>query len=330
MLIQRAQGWRIPASEATDETVFMNRRAFLAKVGATAVTTIAGPVFASACRGAVPATNGAAIGPLTNIQTGSPNLDLYPPHRNTAYTLDRPLTDEVVAATYNNFYEFTTAKEKVWRLAAKLQTRPWTLEVSGLVAKPKVFDVDALVRSLGIQERLYRHRCVEAWAMAVPWSGFPLAELIKNVAPTSRAKFVRFESFLDPGTAPGQKDHAFHWPYYEGLSMAEATNELTFLASGIYGHELPKQHGAPLRLVVPWKYGFKSIKSITKIEFVDKQPHTLWSDAVPEEYDFVANVRPDIPHRRWSQASERMIGSGKRRPTLRYNGYAEQVAHLYA
>jgi sulfoxide reductase catalytic subunit YedY len=198
-----------------------------------------------------------------------------------------------------------------------------------LVEKPHVFDIDDLVRALPLEERLYRFRCVEAWAMAVPWTGLPLRALIEKLQPLSSARFVRFVSFMNPDIAPNQSRAYGPWPYTEGLTMGEAMNELALLATGIYGRPLPKQHGAPLRLVVPWKYGFKSIKSIVKIEFTAEQPRTFWNNNRPKEYDFVANVRPDIPHPRWSQATERLIDTGQRRPTLPYNGYGEWVADLY-
>jgi sulfoxide reductase catalytic subunit YedY len=254
---------------------------------------------------------------------------LYPARRNPGFTLDRTLTDERVAAAYNNFYEFTTDKEEVRNLVGAFRIRPWQVEVGGLVEKPRIYDVDDLVRRLPLEERLYRFRCVEAWAMAVPWTGFTLKALINEVRPLSAARYVRMVTFYKPDQARGQKfQHWYPWPYYEGLTMAEATNVLTFLVTGIYGHELPKQHGAPIRLITPWKYGFKSIKSIVQIEFVEKQPPTFWS-AASSEYDFWANVNPKVPHPRWSQATERLIDTGERVPTQLYNGYAEQVAHLY-
>ncbi len=266
---------------------------------------------------------------LATIEAGSPNEDLYPAQRNARYTLDRPLTDEIVAATSNNFYEFSTTKGAVWRLVERFRTRPWTLEVAGLVHKPATFDIDRIVRRIGVEERLYRLRCVEAWSIAVPWTGFALNKLLALVEPQSNARYLRFVSFHDPDVAPGQRDTYFPWPYYEGLRIDEAMNELTILATGVYGHELPKQHGAPIRLVVPWKYGFKSIKSVVRIELVSERPRTFWSDVVASEYDFVANVDPNVPHARWSQATETVLGTGEVRPTLPYNGYAAYVAGLY-
>jgi sulfoxide reductase catalytic subunit YedY len=265
----------------------------------------------------------------------SPEIDslasgLYPAERNTAFTLDRAVTDETVAGQHNNFYEFTEVKSRVWRLARDFQPRPWEVEVTGLVERPGVFDVDELERTMPLEERLCRFRCVEAWAMAVPWTGFPLRHLIERVEPTSRATHIRFVTVHRPQEMPGIDSAPWYpWPYYEGLTMTEAMNELTLLATGIYGHRLPPQHGAPIRLVVPWKYGYKSIKSIVRIEFVAGQPPTFWNDLIPQEYGFTSNVDPTVPHPRWSQETERLIGTGDRVATLPFNGYGEWVAHLY-
>jgi sulfoxide reductase catalytic subunit YedY len=303
---------------ATPETVFRERRYFLKFAGWGLMG-----LFPAACG---PAQDAANIG----AQEHPAGADLYPAKRNLRYPLDRQVTAESYAASYNNFYEFSTFKAGVYRKAARLRTSPWQVEVGGLVEKKRVFDVDQLMRALPLEERLYRLRCVEAWAMAVPWTGFQMRELIKHVAPLSSAKYVRFVAFMSPEQAPNQRTSYGRWPYTEGLTMAEAMNELTLIATGIYGHPLPKQHGAPLRLVAPWKYGFKSIKSIVKIEFTAEQPRTFWNSNRPAEYDFVANVDPAVPHPRWSQASERLIDTGERRATLPYNGYGEWVAHLYA
>jgi sulfoxide reductase catalytic subunit YedY len=312
--------WKIAEREATPETVFRERRSLLKAAGFAALGLTG--LAPAACG---PARDAAILG----AQKHPPGADLYPAQRNSRYPLDRLLTDEAYAASYNNFYEFSTFKARVYKKSARLRTSPWHVEVGGLAEKPRVFDINELVRALPLEERLYRFRCVEAWAMAVPWTGFPLRELIKTVQPLSSAKYVRFVTFMKPEQAPNQSPSYGRWPYTEGLTMAEAMNELTLIATGIYGHPLPKQHGAPLRLVVPWKYGFKSIKSIVKIEFTTAQPHTFWNSNRPAEYDFVANVDPAVPHPRWSQATERLIDSGERRPTLPYNGYAEWVAHLY-
>ncbi len=242
---------------------------------------------------------------------------------------DRPLTREAAAARYGNFYEFSSGK-RVWRPARALRPAPWTLEVGGLVARPRTFDLDDLLRRFPLEERVYRHRCVEAWAMVVPWTGFPLAELVRRVEPLPAARYLRFVSFDRPQEASRLEDRSLPWPYTEGLTLAEATNELTLLAVGMYGHPLLRQHGAPVRLVVPWKYGFKSAKSIVRIEFTDHRPATFWNTLSPDEYDFEANVDPAVPHPRWSQSSERLLGTGERRPTVRYNGYGEWVARLYS
>jgi len=235
------------------------------------------------------------------------------------------VTPEKTNQTYNNFYEFSTDKRVD---ASALRIRPWTVKIGGLVEKETTFDVDDLIRTIGVEERLYRHRCVEAWSMAIPWSGFPLRKLVELAKPLSSAKYVRFESFLDKKMAPGQRSF-MPWPYVEGVTMAEATNDLAFVATGAYGKPISKVQGAPIRLALPWKYGFKSAKSITKITFVDKMPETFWANLGPEEYGFWANVNPAVPHPRWSQASETDLTTGERRPTLLFNGYGEQVAGLY-
>jgi sulfoxide reductase catalytic subunit YedY len=243
--------------------------------------------------------------------------------------LDRPLTDEKFNGSYNNFYEFGTSKN-VTKAAQALKLRPWTVKIDGMVEKPQEIGIDDLLKKMPLEERLYRHRCVEAWSMTIPWSGFALAELVKLAQPLSSAKYLRMETFLDPSSAPGQKQTWYPWPYVEGLTMAEATNELAFIAIGTYGHPMPKQHGAPLRLATPWKYGFKSVKSIVRFNFTDQQPKTFWEGLQAAEYGFWANVNPEVPHPRWSQATEELIGlGGERRPTLLFNGYGEQVAHLY-
>ncbi len=259
---------------------------------------------------------------------GGHGLDLYPAARVPAFAdAGRPLTERAEAARYCNFYEFTSTKH-AWKYVGPFKPTPWTVEVTGLVDNPRVYDMDDLVRAFPLEERVYRLRCVEAWAMVVPWTGFPMAALLKKAGVKAGARYVRFESFLDPSMASNQR-RSFPWPYTEGLNLAEAMNELTFIATGVYGHPLLKQHGAPVRLVVPWKYGFKSCKSITRIEVTAARPATFWNTITPEEYDFEANVNPLVPHPRWSQASERMLGTGERRQTLMYNGYGEWVAKLY-
>jgi sulfoxide reductase catalytic subunit YedY len=330
MFHHRRPSWFLPEHQATPESHYWNRRRFLAGAGA-----IAGGLWLPGCT-KVDAQDGMQDGPVSRPAAAEENTaakevagkKLEAP-RNEKFHLDRPLTDEQVAARYNNFYEFTTAKERVWQLTNKFVTSPWSVEVAGLCKQKGQFELDDLLEHFPLEERLYRFRCVEAWAMAVPWIGFPMSAFVKWAEPTADAKFVRMVTFHRPDQAPGQRSRGYKWPYYEGLSLPEATNELTLLAVGLYGKHLPKQHGAPIRLVVPWKYGFKSIKSIVRFEFTATQPKTFWNDAVPGEYEFEANVEPNVPHPRWSQATERMIGTEEVRPTLPYNGYAEQVAKLY-
>ncbi len=317
--IKIPRSWEISESLATPESVYLRRREFLK---GTALTALATGALLTGC------SSGA--GPEEEMTVTELDKSLYPAKRNPAFTLDRKLTDEDVAAGYNNFYEFTSVKEDVRIHARVLQTRPWTVEVTGLVRKPQTFDIDTLLKTFPLEERLYRLRCVEAWAMAVPWSGFPFKALLDLVEPIPQAKYVRMTTFYKPFTAQGQLAFWEPWPYMEGLTIEEARNELAFLATGIYGHTLPKQHGAPLRLVVPWKYGFKSIKSIVKIELIDFKPPTFWNTLQGLEYDFQANVDPTLPHPRWPQTKEKMIGTGEIRRTLPFNGYGEHVAHLYA
>lgn len=309
----------LPSSEITPEEVFQNRRTFLKALGFAGLN--AWP-FLNAC------TNFAAEkrelgGTLVNLKS-------LPARPNPAYPLDRPLTDRLEAAKYCNFYEFTGGKD-VWKYVEQFLSRPWQVAVTGMVRNPRLYDIDELVRAMPLEERTCRHRCVEAWAMAVPWTGFPLAELVKRAEPLAGATHVRFLSFLRKDQAPNQRGlfTTDLWPYHEGLTLAEANNPLTLLAVGVYGKELPKQHGAPVRLVTPWKYGFKSIKSIVEINFTDRQPPTFWSSLGPDEYGFWANVNPEVDHPRWSQKTERMLGTGERRPTVIFNGYGEYVAHLY-
>ncbi|MSR60213.1 MAG: protein-methionine-sulfoxide reductase catalytic subunit MsrP [Planctomycetaceae bacterium] len=256
---------------------------------------------------------------------------MYPARRNDKFEYGRAETVEAQAARYTNFYEFDSSKMS-WRYVTKFQPSPWTVEVDGLCAKPRTFDLDDLHKLMPLEERAYRHRCVETWAMCVPWTGFRLSELLKLVEPQPAAKFVAFETFDRPSQAPhrgASPPPSYPWPYTEGLTIAEATNELTLLATGMYGHTLLKQHGAPVRLVVPWKYGFKSIKSIVRITLADKPPATFWNTLMPDEYDFEANVNPHVSHPRWSQRVEKMLGSGEKHPTVIYNGYGSYVADLY-
>jgi sulfoxide reductase catalytic subunit YedY len=257
-----------------------------------------------------------------------PTADLYPAKRNEKYVLDRPITDEKINGNYNNFYEFGSQKT-IAATAQALNTRPWTIKIDGMVEKPFEIGIDDLIRKVGLEERTYRHRCVETWAMAIAWTGFPMSKLVKLAAPLGSAKYIKMQTFMDPKVAFAQKQTWFPWPYTEGLTMAEASNDLAFLATGAYGHPMAKQHGAPLRLAVPWKYGFKSVKSITHFTFTDQRPSTYWEALQSAEYGFWANVNPDVPHPRWSQASEEVIGTGERRPTLLFNGYGEFVADIY-
>ena len=311
MNVIRRRGWEMPESRATPEHLFFNRRAFLgAAAGAAAIGL--SPELALAQR-------------VTDQP--DPTIDLYPGKRNEKYTLDRPITDEKINGNYNNFYEFGSSKQ-VAKAAQALKIRPWTVKIDGMVEKPFEIGIDDLVRKFPIEERLYRHRCVEAWSMAVPWSGFPMAKLVELAKPLSSAKYLRFETFLDKAMAPGQKSWA-PWPYVEGLTMAEAMNDLAFMVTGAYGKPLPKPMGAPIRLHLPWKYGFKSIKSIVKVSFVAERPVGLWEQIQGMEYGFWANVNPEVAHPRWSQAHERVLGTSEEVPTQLFNGYGEFVAELY-
>jgi methionine sulfoxide reductase catalytic subunit len=313
MNIIHRRGWELPERLATPEHLVFNRRAFLAG-GASALALMPGAALAQ------------RVEDLAKLP--DPTANLYPAKRDDKYKLDRPITDEKINGNYNNFYEFGTSKH-VSVAAQRLKTRPWTVKIDGLVEKSFEIGIDDLIRKMTLEERTYRHRCVEAWSMAIAWTGFPFAKLVDFAKPLGSAKFVRMETFLDPKMAPGQHVSWFPWPYIEGLTMAEATNELAFLVTGAYGHPLAKQHGAPLRLAVPWKYGFKSIKSIVRVSFVEKRPKGMWEALQPAEYGFWANVNPKVPHPRWSQASEELIGVGERRPTLLFNGYGEYVAAVY-
>lgn len=327
MYIKKKRPWDLHESRVMSEDRYLGRRQFFRSAG---VYSLGAGLFLSGFSNIFGLFEGGGDKEAKIVIPKTPTSYLYPAKRNAGFTLDRPLTDEVIAATYNNFYEFSGGK-KVWKYVENFKTRPWQVEVTGLVEKPRIYDIDELIKEMPVEERLYRLRCVEAWAVAVPWTGFPMIELIKKARPLSSAKYVRMHTFLNTDWAPEQKERPWlPWPYEEGLTMAEATNELTLLATGIYGHELPKQHGSPIRLVVPWKYGYKSIKSIVRIEFTAEKPRTFWATVVPEEYgDFYANVDPDVPHPRWSQATERMADTGEIRQTMKYNGYGEYVAGLY-
>ena len=308
----------LPSSELTTEEVFRARRTFLKALGFFGLN--AWPLL-DACTGYAAQSR--------DIQGTLVDLKRLPATRNRAFTLDRPLTDQMEAASFTNFYEFSHSKE-VWRSVERFLTRPWEIRITGLVKKPRTFSVDELLKMFPQEERHYRFRCVEAWAMAVPWIGFPLAALIKQAEPLASATHLSFISFLKRDQAPEQNRGKIEiWPYHEGLTIQEAMNDVSFMATGLYGKELAKQHGAPIRLVVPWKYGFKSIKSVVEIRFVDRQPSSFWNSMLPKEYGFWANINPAVPHPRWSQAREDLPGSNESRPTLLYNGYAEQVGHMY-
>jgi sulfoxide reductase catalytic subunit YedY len=294
----------IPASEITPRELFYDRRRFMQMAaGASAAALFAPQIFAG---------------------------EKLPAGSSSAYGLTDKLTPLEDVTRYNNYYEFGTGKEDPAKQAGSLKTRPWTLSVEGEAHKPQTFDIDDLLKLAPMEERIYRLRCVEAWSMVVPWIGFPLAALLKKVEPTANAKFVEFTTLHDPEQMPGQKSSVLEWPYREGLRIDEAMHPLTLLTFGLYGEMLPKQNGAPLRMVIPWKYGFKSAKAIVKIRLLEQQPVTSWMKAGPSEYGFYANVNPDVDHPRWSQAKERRIGEFLKRPTLPFNGYADQVATLYA
>lgn len=304
---------KIRSSEITPEHIYLSRRKFMVGIGALAASS----ALLAAC--------GVQDAAVKEDETKPTDL------KTTATTdeLGDKLTTFEAVTTYNNYYEFSTSKEMVAKLATDFKTSPWTIEVGGLVNKPQTYGFEDLLKKFTQQERIYRLRCVEAWSMVIPWQGFPLAELLKEVEPTSQAKYVRFETLFDPEQLPGQESAWYTWPYVEGLRLDEAMNDLAILSTGLYGKELLPQNGAPIRLVVPWKYGFKSIKSIVKIDLVEEQPTSLWMAAAPNEYGFYANVNPAVDHPRWSQASERRIGEFGRRATLPFNGYEEEVAQLY-
>lgn len=304
----------IKSSEITPEHIYINRREFIKSMGIVS----AGALLLAAC-GGESETNKTPTQAISNNPTSMPSED----------ELGDPLTSYEAITNYNNYYEFSMDKEAVAGMAKDFVTSPWQVEIGGLVNNPKTYDIDDLLKKYTQQERIYRLRCVEAWSMVIPWIGFPLAEILNEVEPDSKAKFVRFETLYDPNQMPGQKSRWYNWPYVEGLRLDEAMNDLTILATGIYGKSLTPQNGAPIRLVVPWKYGFKSIKSIVKIDLVEEMPVSLWMAAAPQEYGFYANVNPNVNHPRWSQASERRIGESGRRETLMFNGYSDEVSYLY-
>jgi methionine sulfoxide reductase catalytic subunit len=323
---------KIPDSEITPPAVYFNRRTFMR--GATLVASVAttGAVYRALNNPPGPANNS----PPTPVTARLELADLIKPASGpvdgvaAAFRVDEPMTSEQDITHYNNFYEFSTWKEGVAAAAEGFRTNGWLLKVEGMVRKPRVFTLEEVRAISPPEERVYRMRCVEAWSMVIPWAGFPLSRLLDLVEPTSDAKYVAFETLLDPKRMPGQNSEVLDWPYVEGLRLDEAMHPLTLLATGLYGRELPPQDGAPVRLVVPWKYGFKGIKSIVKIALVSTPPVTSWSRFAPREYGFFANVNPNVDHPRWSQATERRIGQFGRRKTLMFNGYGDQVASLYA
>jgi sulfoxide reductase catalytic subunit YedY len=308
MLTRSKRGWELPESAATPEAIFLNRRELMRGLAAGSILAASSPLLAS-----FPAL--------------ADGID-YPFPRNDSFKLDREITPEKLNLQYNNYYEFGSQKE-IYKQAERLVIKPWAVTIDGMVEKPITLDVEELLAKMPREERLYRHRCVEAWAMAVPWEGFSLAKLVEFAKPLGSAKYVRFESFKKPDQAPGQRQIWYPWPYVEGVTIAEATNELPFLVTGAYGKPLPNQMGAPLRLALPWKYGFKSSKGIVRINFTDQRPKTFWEALGPGEYGFWANVNPQVAHPRWSQASERVLGTSERVPTQLFNGYGEYVAGLY-
>ena len=324
-LIRVPRSWEISENEVTSEASYRNRRRFL--------------------QGLISVGIGASLMPLAGCEKSAVGLDLAASLNlpkisgvkiNPAFAaVDRPITREQLAGQYNNFYEFGGTKN-IWSNAQKLPLKNWQVQVTGLVKNPRTYDIDSLKRKFPLEERIYRFRCVEAWSMVLPWIGFPMKLLLAAAEPKPQAKFVRFTSFYDPKITTGPAFHfgSLPWPYQEGLRIDEMANELAFFAMGIYGHDLPKQHGAPLRMVLPWKYGFKGAKSIVKIEFLATRPATYWNTVVPEEYDFQANVNPNKPHPRWSQAREKFVGKGPNfsweiKKTLPFNGYSKYVANLY-
>jgi sulfoxide reductase catalytic subunit YedY len=310
MLIKKAPDVR--SSEITPKSLYLRRREF--------IQAASGGALAAAAALAPPAVREAAA------QNGAklPNV------QKSSFSTTEKITEYSDATTYNNFYEFGTGKEEPAQNAKGFKARPWKLAIEGHVAKPASYDIDEFIKPYSLEERIYRLRCVEAWSMVIPWVGIPLAEVIKRVEPTSKATFVEFTTLLDLARMPGQREPVLRWPYVEGLRLDEAMNPLTILVVGLYGEVLPNQNGAPIRLVVPWKYGFKGIKSIVKMRFVDYQPRNTWQVQTPNEYGFYANVNPEVDHPRWTQARERRIGEFFKRKTLMFNGYGEQVAHMYA
>ncbi len=308
MNIIHRKGWEIPERLATPEHLFLNRRALM--TGAAAIGA------------------GAMLPSVAFAQGKDPSAGLYPAPRNELYKLDRALTEESVTSRYNNFYEFGSTKA-IADAAQKLAVRPWTIKIDGLVEKPRDVDIDSLLKAMKLEERLYRLRCVEGWSMTIPWTGFPMKNLVDFARPLSGAKYVRMETFMDPKIAPGQRQAWYPWPFVDGCTIEEAANDLSFMVTGAYGKPAANQFGAPLRIHQPWKYGFKAVKSIVRISFVTERPKGFWEALQPAEYGFWANVNPEVSHPRWSQATEEVLGTRERVPTLLFNGYGEFVADLY-
>jgi methionine sulfoxide reductase catalytic subunit len=318
----------VPSSQITDETTYLNRRNFLRAGVLVASVAATGWVYRKL---SAPGENRPGTGPLGDIYVAPVQPTTQPGESTAGFVASDAPTSFQDITHYNNFYEFSEDKEGVADAATGFTTRPWQVSVGGLCHKPQVFDIDDLFKIAAPEERVYRMRCVEAWSMVIPWDGFSLSKLLDRVEPLANAKYVAFQTLLDPKRMPNQGSSLLDWPYVEGLRMDEAMHPLAILASGIYGKQLPPQDGAPIRLVVPWKYGFKGIKSIVKIELRADQPPTTWSAAAPGEYGFYANVNPNVDHPRWSQATERRIANGEHTiDTLMFNGYADEVGHLYA
>ncbi len=314
---------RIPSSEITPAETYFNRRGFMRAGAATVSLTATATAYRMLNRAG---SSTVEAQPLSELSlTPAKEVDVA-----SGFRTDELMSTLQQIGNYNNFYEFTTDKEAVAAAAGRFVSRPWTVAVDGMVHKPKVFGLDEILKLGTLEERVYRMRCVEGWSMVIPWDGFPLARLLDRVEPMGDAKYVAFQTLLDRNRMPGQRRSVLDWPYVEGLRIDEAMHPLTILAAGLYGRELPPQNGAPLRLVVPWKYGFKGIKSIVKITLTTDRPATTWNTQAPSEYGFYSNVNPGVPHPRWSQVTEQRIGEAGRRRTLLFNGYSEQVGHLYS
>ena len=325
MLIRKQTGIEIPSSEITPEHLYLSRRAFMA-----GTVAVAGAAALAACAPKTDLRGASSVSQLQQEASAGGTAPAPAVIPGQTDELGDPLTTFQAITNYNNYYEFTTSKSAVAAKSKDFPTSPWRVTVGGMVRNPGTYDIETILSKYAREERIYRMRCVEGWSMVIPWLGFPLSALLRDAEPTADAKYVRFETVYDPQNMPGQNSPFFNWPYVEGLRLDEAMHDLVILSTGLYGQELLPQNGAPIRLVVPWKYGFKGIKSIVKIELVDTMPESLWMAAASNEYGFYANVNPNVDHPRWSQATERRIGDAGRRPTLMFNGYEEQVASLYA